>query len=329
MQSRNSGFTIIELLVVITIIGILVALLLPALQSARESARQAHCENNVRQLAQACQQHMSACNRIPTSGWGWCWIGDPDCGNGVGQPGGWVYNILPYIDQQALHDLGAGGNISAKTTAGTTLVTTPLPYLNCPTRRRPADTLNSAGVAIYYANAPSNLARTDYGINAGSSGNCQNGGGPGGGSQTGSQIGPTWSGATPAATNFNAWNGVSFQQSMVTPDHVTDGLGFTILIGEKYLNPMDYLNGEDAQDNENMYVGFDNDICRSTNEPFITDTVNISYACSFGSAHLNGSYFSFCDGSVRMLSYSISPTVLNNLGGRSDGNVVDESTLVQ
>ena len=45
------AFTLVELLVVITIIGILIALLLPAVQAAREAARQTQCKNNLKQLA--------------------------------------------------------------------------------------------------------------------------------------------------------------------------------------------------------------------------------------------------------------------------------------
>ena len=104
----NRGFTLVELLVVITIIGILIALLLPAVQAAREAARRAQCINNEKQLALGCLGHENATGRFPTGGWGFGWTGDADRGNDWRQPGGWIYNILPFIEQQPLHDLGIG-----------------------------------------------------------------------------------------------------------------------------------------------------------------------------------------------------------------------------
>ena len=61
--------------------------------------------NHLKQLALGCLQHESLTRRLPCNGWGFAWTGDADLGNAQRQPAGWLYNILPYIEQQTLHDM--------------------------------------------------------------------------------------------------------------------------------------------------------------------------------------------------------------------------------
>ena len=68
-KTKQRGFTLVELLVVIAIIGVLVALLLPAIQAAREAARRNSCQNKLKQLGIALQNHHDVNKRFPLATW--------------------------------------------------------------------------------------------------------------------------------------------------------------------------------------------------------------------------------------------------------------------
>jgi prepilin-type N-terminal cleavage/methylation domain-containing protein len=105
------GFTLVELLVVITIIGILIALLLPAVQAAREAARKMQCGNNFRQAALAVLNYEQQVGVFPPGEL--VVIGDTSkCGPYPPLPAGrtyyvgptWSVCILPYMEQQGVFD---------------------------------------------------------------------------------------------------------------------------------------------------------------------------------------------------------------------------------
>jgi prepilin-type N-terminal cleavage/methylation domain-containing protein/prepilin-type processing-associated H-X9-DG protein len=102
-QSPNPklGFTLVELLVVITIIAILIALLLPAVQAAREAARKVQCQSNLKQIALACHNYVSAFDQLP-AGHGYA----PRAHYGTGishmEEFTWVDRILPHLEQASI-----------------------------------------------------------------------------------------------------------------------------------------------------------------------------------------------------------------------------------
>ena len=100
ISSGMRAFTLVELLVVIAIIGILVALLLPAVQAAREAARRTQCQNNLRQLGVAIQNHHSAKKAFPIGGQGV----EPATGNYVGSPPrrSFFVFVLPYLEENTI-----------------------------------------------------------------------------------------------------------------------------------------------------------------------------------------------------------------------------------
>lgn len=319
-RSKRAGFTLVELLIVIAIIGLLIQLILPAVEMAREAARRTQCQSNLRQVALGCQLHESTHRHLPSGGWGWFWTGDAERGFGPEQPGGWVYNILPYIEQESLRASAHGSNPKELETALQNVVATPLPLLTCPSRRLPRAYPYTHGIKFPTLGTPEKCARSDYAANLGALASPPSLRGPDSYGEA-----SDW---TDGQDEKSAWgpasrlNGIVYQRSQVEYRQITDGLSVTAMVGEKYIRQPDYKTGDYLGDSEHMYIGYDNDVLRSMHKRHLpARDSEKNHLWRFGSAHPNGFNLALCDGSVHTVSYDVEATVYEAWGERSDGKV--------
>jgi prepilin-type N-terminal cleavage/methylation domain-containing protein len=277
------GFTLIEILVAIAIIGILIALLLSALQSAREAARMTQCRNNLRQLALAAQQFETANRhlpghageRIPFS----IRFGAAREARAAGMEiaGNWMLQSLSYIENGALADIlvPASNDAKARAAAGAA-VSAPVPTFNCPTRRE-------------------FIAKTDYAMN----------GGPAAG-----EYDPRMESGRPVGMHLTVgYDGVWALGMRVAIKDIVDGSSKTYLIGEKAVNADQYsgagvmedLNLVGNSQSRNAVVSY----VRFAGRTAYKDVPQSCVSChDFGSAHPGAWNMSMADGSVRSFSYS-------------------------
>ncbi len=331
-RRETKGFTLVELLVVIAIIGILVALLLPAVQAAREAARRMQCKNHLKQLGLAWHSHHEAQSHFPTNGWGFGWTGDPDLGFGKKQPGGWPYNILTFLEESSIHDLGAGLPRQEKEEAANLAFESPVQSLNCPSRR-PAIPYPTPGddPVVNAARLPPFVTMTDYAGNSGD-GTVEIPYGPGSYSDA-ADPNYDWAGEVEEPLN----TGITFPRSQIKIAKITDGTNNTIMMGEKYLSPDRYFNGTDWGDDNGAWCGHDWDNARwawanpsnpqTDNYSPLQDRPALNASERFGSAHASGIHATMADGSVHVISYGIDPIVFTLLNNRRDGIPVDLSSL--
>jgi prepilin-type N-terminal cleavage/methylation domain-containing protein len=355
-RAVSFGFTLVELLVVIAIIGVLVALLLPAVQSAREAARRSQCTNNLKQIGLGFLNHESTHKFLPSAGWSPWFVGDADMGAGAKQPGGWMYQILPFIEQQALYNLPKDGKRDQLTAAqklgAVQLQKSPVTIFNCPSRR-PAQTVPYTLGALWI---PKNSDTTleivcgDYAASAGD--NAQGASFQKTGQDTPDDVSDDtwyddpkkdpiilswlWPPIKPFAANenitwppLNSQSGVNFEGAEIELRHISDGTSNTYMVGEKNLDP-DCYAGEDTTKDEKgnlgsggdgatNFQGFDWDTHRWAYNPPVQDSPGADLYTVFGSAHPGGWHIVLCDGSVRAMSYDVDILTHRRLSNRHDG----------
>jgi prepilin-type N-terminal cleavage/methylation domain-containing protein len=330
---RNRAFTLIELLVVIAIIGILIALLLPAVQAAREQARIVTCQNHLKQIGLAALTHLDTHGFFPTGGWGVQWAGDPDRGFSYRQPGGAFYNILPYLEMENIHELGAGETDSKKKKLLTRAAGTPVALYHCPSRRAAVAYPFLGWVGSINAEFPQVgalretgyfVALCDYGFNGGTAMGPQ-----------GQQEGCIWnviqSYKVGETINWSRYDGggISYAGSEIRAADVADGLGHVYLAAEKYVQADEYYAPRWCGDLHGWDSGYGYDTYRWTAYPPLQDTPGQRSRERFGSVHSAGFNAVLCDGSVHMIRYEIDRRIHMALGGRSNDKqlhvVVDKS----
>lgn len=311
-QSSRAGFTLVELLVAMAIISVLIALLLPAVQSARAAARRGECRNRLKQIALAFHNHEETYRRLPSNGWGFQWVGDPNRGTDRSQPGGWAYNLLPFLEQSALRKRGAGLSGAALSDALRQVRQTPVSMFRCPERSGTEQSAANPFFPPFNATPTSNVAKLDYAVNEGDYITNTGTGPPS--LAVGDSPTYVWTDVSPAT-------GVCFQRSEIRWADVKDGLSATYLVGEKSVMVTAYQTGTDPGYDQSWNSGVDLDLNRWTIDPPLQDS-STQYERRFGSAHVGGLNMALCDGSVRFVSYSVDAAIHRSLGNRRDGRAV-------
>jgi prepilin-type N-terminal cleavage/methylation domain-containing protein len=305
MAARGrSGFTLLELLVAIAIIGVLIGLLLPAVQKVREAAHKIACQNNLHQIGLALQNYHDAFESFPP---GYVYV-DPHAPPVpvyyITDPGwGWGALLLPYLDQGPLAreiDL----RVPVEDARYTDLRTTLLPAFVCPSDRHTGVFTLQDVFEMDVAQAATNSYAASFG--------------------TGGEIGER---------PFNG-NGLFYANSKITIKDVTDGLSNTLAIGERgalFLQtpwvgaisngivrttpdaPVDYVGAEEPP--VQVLASITN--FKTLNAP------NSDPYCFF-SPHDRVVHFAFADGSVHGLSAQVSYPTLQALATRANAEIVNQ-----
>ncbi len=275
------AFTLIELLVVIAIIAILIGLLLPAVQKVREAAARMESGNHLKQMGLACHNHNDVVGKLPSGGQGWPYPPDYDA---PGQP--WTAPrqragwAFQILPYIEQDNLWKGSGATTIAQAQINAISTPIKIYFNPLRRPPTVFV---GGSWYGPSGTYGHAQIDY-----------------------------------CGSNLNNTGAIRYYTNPIAIQTISDGTSNTLLIGEKRLNKA-ALGGFQGDDNEGYSSGWDHDVMRYTHVPPLPDPTSGDGGQRFGGPNSAGCMFVLCDGSVRMINYSVSQATFDRLGNTSDG----------
>ncbi len=332
MKTERHGITLIEMLTVLTIIGILLSVLIPAVQYARELSRKTNCQNNLRQVSIAIQNHESAHLKLPSI----------YNGTFLTQPRGpldefcfhsWRTVLLPQLDQGPLFQRIDFSVPSTSVANGENLVT-PLNVFLCPSSTNPHRTVPEifenfsptygAFVQGQQAKLIGPAARADYEAIAGVVFPV-NPPRPGSYDLRGIKWGvwgePTYDLSTERSVNYR----------VARYRDVTDGLSNTIVVAERAGRPDVYDKGKSVDPypySPNNGMDFHQAAWGiSTHILWLVfqhnQSINQTNRSGIYSFHSNGANVAFADGHVSFLSETIDQSTLNAIASRSDGDLVN------
>ena len=298
-HKKQFGFTLVELLVVISIIGALVGLLIPAVQASRESARKTVCGNNLKQLGLALQSHVAAHKTYPA---GYVSKLKPN-GDDAGPGWAWGVRLLAHLEQTALFSqVDFNKQVEAPESAAVRMQS--LPIFICPSDVEFESIIDIRRHAMFKPTCQ--MAAASY---VGSTGTVR----------------PT---CILCRDNFD---GVFGRNRTIGPQDLLDGSSNTLAVGERatqwasavmwgvvpgarlfdHQRPDQYAGGPAFVLGTTFKDGFN--ICETQDNDHYTAE---SYAESFGSMHPGGCHFMFCDGGARFVFDTADPAVMNALATR-------------
>ena len=307
MKNQNGGFTLVELLVVISIIGILVGMLLPAVQQVREAARRSQCSNNMRQIVLANQNYESAQQHFPP---GFVLELDSE-GEPIDNLWSWSSQIFPQLELTGAFDIL---NVKEGTLTDAASGAEPgqldalqanYPVFRCPSSSAPP------------LNNEFDLGGVSYGV--------LNASGDDVATSVSNYVGVNHS-ATPNASEHVALrfrdlqpNGIFFDNSEITYSDITDGASNTFIFGERTWEFSNPLPGESnfragasnpfgftsirSSNGENQ-IRVTGRVVMATGSGEIFSTFFLHAGRGFSSDHPGGVNIANCDGSVQFLPES-------------------------